>query len=482
MINKYTLQFIDNTVEQKYQEYQLNQKRKPMMQKVIKITSLIVIVKSIALLINFNLREVYSTLGYLMVTVGFILILKFQPRLIRWVLIIINYGVLIFYYEPDEGKTQYKHQLSSALIVSYQFIVMNTGEFIDTLVQVISFYSFYLVYFMEYQPDYSISLTMATFLLSFLLIITFYENASAERSKFKLTIIENKWDEILQNMIVEPCIIFNYNNFKNSFILKKSIDFIYPMDSTEELKLFLRNSKVNQSHKINLEDFIFQKVQQLNKDNIQTWNQKLIILYHKEAHNIYYSILSDTSPVILIKVKPLKCQKNENESELENKYQYKYKILIKSILHQFRLNFQQPFPNLHTIFKITVYHYLHEKIDKQFIASIKIDKILKQLKLIYPQKQITLENFYKRSKISGHKDEFYLILMEVFEIMISKQIHIRIIKNESSTKFFIYGIFIEGAKEKLTSRLHYYQRSLQALEITNQYVSLTLKSERKHIN
>jgi len=69
------------------------------------MTFLIIIVKLIALMINFSLRDVYSTIGYLIVNIGFILILKFQPHLIRWILIIINYGVLLFYYEPDEGKT-----------------------------------------------------------------------------------------------------------------------------------------------------------------------------------------------------------------------------------------------------------------------------------------------------------------------------------------------------------------------------------------
>ncbi|CAD8085976.1 unnamed protein product [Paramecium primaurelia] len=480
MINKYTLQFIDKAIEQKYQEYQLQMKRKPILQKVIMMTFLIIIAKLIALMINFSLKDVYSTIGYLVVNMVFILILKFQPHLIRWILIIINYGVLIFYYEPDEGKTQYKHQLSSALIVSYQFIVMNTGEFIDTLVQVISFYAFYLAYFIEYQPDYSVSLTLATFLLSFLLIITFYENASAERSKFKLTIIENKWDEILQNMIVEPCVIFNYNYLKSSFILKKSIEFIYTIESTEELKQFLRNSIVNQSQKTNLENFIYKKVQQLNKDNIQIWNQKLTIVYLKKVHNIYYSILSDISPIILIKVKPFKFSKNE--SELEDKYQYKYKILIKSILNQFKLISQKQFPNLNTIFKICIYHYLHEKIEKQIISFIKISKILNQLQLIYPYKQITIENYQKRSTIYGHKNLLYLVLIEVFEIMLSKQMHIRIINSESSTKLFIYGILIERAKEKLTSRLLYYQSNLEALEITNQYVSLVLKQKLQSLN
>lgn len=69
------------------------------------MTFLIIIAKLIALMINFSLKDVYSTIGYLVVNMVFILILKFQPHLIRWILIIINYGVLIFYYEPDEGKT-----------------------------------------------------------------------------------------------------------------------------------------------------------------------------------------------------------------------------------------------------------------------------------------------------------------------------------------------------------------------------------------
>lgn len=67
------------------------------------------VVKFFILMVNFSLRDLYFTISYFAVVICFILVRKFKPHFIRWILIIINYGVLIFYYEPDEGKTQYKH-------------------------------------------------------------------------------------------------------------------------------------------------------------------------------------------------------------------------------------------------------------------------------------------------------------------------------------------------------------------------------------
>ncbi|CAD8200455.1 unnamed protein product [Paramecium pentaurelia] len=474
MLNKYTLQFKDNILEQKYQEFQLQQKRKPLLQKVIFTTFLIIIAKSISSILNFSLKEVYFTIGYFVGNVILIIILKCQPQLIRWALMIINYILLFIYSDPDQGQTQYHYQLSSALIVSVQFIVMRTGDFIDALVQVVSFYSFYLICFLLYQPNFSVSVALATCLLTFLLIITFYENVSAERSKFQLTIIDDKWDEILQNMIVEPCIIFNFNQFQSSFVFKKSIDFIYTIETTDELKQFLRNSKVNLDQKINLEDFLFKKVQQIKKDNIQLWNQKLTIYYQKKVHDVFYSILQETSPIVLIKVQQFKFINQEKDSDLENKYQYKYKILIKSILLQLKLIGQFQFPNLNTIFKILIYHYLLEKINSKSIKLIKIDKMFNQLKLIYPQKQISVENLQLGTPLFGQRDSLCLILMEVFETMLSKQIHVRIINYECSTKFFIYGILNQRAKDKLLSRLNFYQRNLQIIEITDLCVKLVV--------
>ncbi|CAD8116680.1 unnamed protein product [Paramecium sonneborni] len=481
MINKYTLLFKDLTLELKYQEFQQQKKRKPLMQKLIFIIFLVIIAKLIALIMNFDLKELYVTIGYLIAILSLAFILKFKPQLSRWTLIIINYLTLLTYSQTDEGQNQYQYQLQSALIVSFQFIVINTGEFLDALMQVISFFSFYLSYFILYQPNFPYSIALTTFLFEFLLIVTFYNNISAERSKFKLTIIDDKWDQILENMMVEPCIIFNFNLLKTSFVLKKSIDFIYGIDTTEQLIQFLRNSNVNQDSKINLEDFIFKKVKQLCKDNIQLWNQKLTIKYNKKLHDIYYSILSETSPIIVIKIKQFKFSHIEKDSDLEKNYQYKYKILLKSIFLQLRFIGQYSIPCLNSILKIILYHYLLEKRDNKSIAPIKIDKVVKQMKLIYPQMQISIENCQSSFRVLGQKDSLYLVLMEVFETMLSKQIHIKIINQEFSKKFIIYGILNERAKEKLNSRLLYYKKNVEIIEITDQCVSLILQCEAQDL-
>ncbi|CAD8188989.1 unnamed protein product [Paramecium octaurelia] len=478
MLNKYTLAFKDGILEQKYQDFQLQQKRKPLLQKIIFTTFLVVITKLISSIINFSLKEIYFTIGYLGANIGLILIFKFQPQWIRWVLMMINYILLYVYSESDEGRTQYQYQLASALIISFQFIVMRTGEFIDTLVQVVSFYSFYFICLLLYQPSFSLSVALSTFLVAFLLIITFYENVSAERSKFQLTIVDDKWEEVLQNLIVEPCVLFSFNYLNSSFIFKRSIDFMLKIETTDQLKWFLRNSKVNQDKKkINLEDFIYKKVKELEIDHKQLWNQKVTIYYEKKVQDVYYSILQGTSPIVLIKVKQLKFQINEKDSDIENQYQYKYKMLIKSILHQLRLVGQFQFPALTAIFKIIMYHHLLEKLEYKQFTQIKIDKIVNQLRLVYPQKQISVESLQVGSPVFGQRDSLCLILMEVFETMLSNQIHIKVTSQYSSTQLQIYGILNERAKEKLKSRLLNYQKTLEIVDITDLCVILTITYE-----
>ncbi|CAK92625.1 unnamed protein product (macronuclear) [Paramecium tetraurelia] len=482
MLNKYTLTFKDKILEQKYQDFQTQQKRKPLLQKIIFTTFIVIITKLISSIINFSYKEIYFTIGYLAGNIGLIVIFKFQPQWIRWVLMMINYILLFVYSEPDDGKAQFQYQLASALIISFQFIVMRTGEFIDTLIQVVSFYSFYFIYLLLYQPNFSISVALATFLVVFLLIITFYENVSAERSKFQLTIVDDKWEEVLQNILVEPCVMFSFNYLNSSFIFKRSIEFMFTIETTDQLKQFLRKSKVNQDKKINLEDFIYKKVKELESDHMQLWNQKVTIYYEKKVQDVYFSILQGTSPIILIKVKQFKFQSNEKVSDIENQYQYKYKMLIKSILLQLRLVGQFQFPALTAIFKIIMYHYLLEKLEYKQITKIKIDKIINQLRLVYPQKQISVEILQLGSPIFGQRDSLCLILMEVFETILSNQIHLKVINQHGSTQLQIYGVLNERAKEKLKSRLLNYQSILENVDITDLCVNLGITNEMQSLD
>lgn len=58
-------------------------------------------------------------------------------------------------------------------------------------------------------------------------------------------------------MVTEPCVIFKFDQLRHTFILQGSFSFITKCDTNDELKNFLRKSKLTFHKKINLENFLY---------------------------------------------------------------------------------------------------------------------------------------------------------------------------------------------------------------------------------
>ncbi|CAD8094061.1 unnamed protein product [Paramecium primaurelia] len=480
MINRYTLQFKDQKLEEKYQEIQLREKRKPLVKKIIYLTFLVVLVKGTFSIITQSLDEIYGTIGYFVSDLCLIAILIIKPQYCRYALMFVNYLMMIPYLRTDDGKNQFHYQLGSALIVAFQFVIITSGEFIDALIQVLSIFSIYLAYFIIYQPNFSYAFVLSTFLICFLLLFSFYQNVAAERSKFQLTIINEQWDKILLSMVTEPCVIFNFDQLRHTFILKGSFSFIVKCNTNDELKNFLRKSKLTFHKKINLENYLYKQIDKFDKQDNNIINQSLIIELNQKAQEITYSIFSGTNPIILIKMDQCKCSKIIGEQQnliIEQQFQFKYQVLLKSIYQQFKMILVQKTSNLKGLFKLIIYHYLQEKLEQKQIKQVNLSKVFSNLKLLYTQKSIILSKNLLDFTFLGYKEALFLILIEIFECNISNQVYIQINTDSQDDKQFemlIFGIYNEKAYQILRQRLEKLQDYFNNLYLTQQYISLVI--------
>ncbi|CAD8070784.1 unnamed protein product [Paramecium sonneborni] len=489
MLNKFTLQFKDKQLEEKYQQHQLISNRLPLFKHLTFGIAVAGIVRLSQILISGNSSLWFVYLLFILAVIFLGIYVNLRKKYIRIALIIINHLIILTSLEVDNQCSPHYYYLRGASMMCIHLVILLQGEFIDAFFSLIFITSIRLLtIFLQDSIFPYPSIVIAIILIGYLLYII-YKNNLAFRSQFQLSCLDNQWDLVITTLIDDSYLLINFNENNLSFKYRKSNKFQINCENEQELKLFLRNSKLNQG-KNSLEQFLFKSIQDcIFEDTNQLLKQRIQIIYEKKELTLQYSIFLGFQPLILIQV--LKFSKfqilgDKQFEKLENSYQYKYKKLLNIVYYRLNGMMKKKYSIkiIHSMYKQILYLYLTEhcrQSSQQVIYTFKIQSVLKKIKLIYNSRSIQIMNRIQEL-VMGNKSVLCLILIDVIEQLTTNNIKISCYKqNKNEYQIKIEGIINEKAQSIIFKRLKQQEWFFKQFTIDYSCIKLNFWSELPEI-
>ncbi|CAK78788.1 unnamed protein product (macronuclear) [Paramecium tetraurelia] len=309
MMNRYSLYFKDIKLEDSYQKYWLDINRRPLLKRLVITTTLIQITDLIQIiatqqyeLLNWNYVLVHY-LSQLFLNIILILILIYKPKHVRTGLLVYNHFFATVFVIIEYQKATYSINYSKIVqlgIIGSQLIIILSSDFIQAAYQASVFPSVY-IFIWSYGEESIYYPGFVAMLLSGLVILQgLYDHQVALRSQFQLGFIDNQWENIFTQLISEQYLIFYFDNPTFSFQLSNSKNYIYKIDTTQQLKTYLRAIKLNK--KQNFEQFCYEQIQNHTNFSKDDLKQNLSIVFQGKAQIIQYSIFYSARPLILLQI------------------------------------------------------------------------------------------------------------------------------------------------------------------------------------
>ncbi|CAD8135256.1 unnamed protein product [Paramecium octaurelia] len=499
MMNRYSLYFKDTKLEDSYQKYWLDVNRRPLLKRLVITTTLIQITDLIQIiatqqyeLLNWNYVLVHY-LSQLFLNIILILILIYKPKHVRTGLLVYNHFFATVFVIIEYQKAAYSINYSKIVqlgIIGSQLIIILSSDFIQAAYQASVFPSIY-IFIWSYGEESIYYPGFVAMLLSGLVILQgLYDHQVALRSQFQLGFIDNQWENIFTQLISEQYLIFYFDNPTFSFQLSNSKNYIYKIDTTQQLKTYLRAIKLNK--KQNFEQFCYEQIQNHTNFSKDDLKQNLSILFQGKAQIIQYSIFYSVRPIILLQI--ISKDKYSYETELQiNKtlsldqnYQFKYKKFIYLLYQPLKKKCNDISASLNLlskIRKICLYANLQEYITPHSILSVQIfqlEYLFQKISFIYQDYEIQIDN--KIILITNNKELLLMFFIEIIEKTISKHLKISTLILENSLiciKFKCY--YSKKSLDQLIHKISLYSNFINKIEFEDQFIGLYIHSISQQI-
>ncbi|CAK83355.1 unnamed protein product (macronuclear) [Paramecium tetraurelia] len=494
MMNRYSLFFKDNHLEDSYQKYLLEINRKPLLKRLI-ISTTIVEISDLLQIIASGEYEVltlnYAFVHYLfeiILNLILILIFRYYPKYIGKSLLFYNHffvtAFVVIEYQDAMYSINYQKIIQIGIIGS-QFIIILQSDFIEAAYQASIFPSIYLFIWSYKQEQIYYAGIVAVVLSVLVFLQCLYEHQVALRSQFQLGFIDNQWEKIFTQLIGEQYLIFYFDNGTFSFQLSNSKNYIYKIDTTQQLKFYLRAIKLSKTQ--NFEQYCFEQIQSHKNFSQDDLKQNLTILFQGKTQIIQYSIFYSVRPLILLQVISKDKHINETQIQIDKKinldsnYQFKYKkfiYLLYQPLKKKNNDISASLNCLSKIRKICLYANLQEYITPHSILSVqifKLDYLFQKINFIYSDYDIQIDN--KINLITNNKELLLMLFIEIIEKTISKHLKISTIFLENQQvliKFTCY--YSKKSLDKLMQRIRLYSNFLNSIEFDVQFIGLYIRN------
>ncbi|CAK79128.1 unnamed protein product (macronuclear) [Paramecium tetraurelia] len=217
MLNKFTLQFKDQLLEEKYQDYQLISNRLPLFKHLTLGLTLAGIVRLCQILIYGGsviwLIPVLFVVG--VISLGSFIIMK--KKYLRIALIFINHLLIVSSLEVDNQCSPHYYYLRGASMMCIHLVILLQSEFVDAFFSLIIITTIRLLTIFLQDSIFPYPSIMAAILLIFYLLYVIYKNNLAFRSQFQLSCLDNQWDQAITTLIDDPYLLIDFN--QNNLIL-----------------------------------------------------------------------------------------------------------------------------------------------------------------------------------------------------------------------------------------------------------------------
>ncbi|CAD8044147.1 unnamed protein product [Paramecium primaurelia] len=494
MMNRYSLYFKDIQLEDSYQKYWLDVNRNPLLKRLVISTTLVQITDLLQIIVT----EQYEVLNWNYILVHYlfqlflnlilIIIKIYQPKYIRKGLLLYNHFFASAFVLIEYQKSMYSINYSKIIqlgIIGSQFIIILSSDFIEAAYQASVFPSIYIFIWSYGQEQVYYSGIVAVLLSGLVLLQGLYDHQVALRSQFQLGFIDNQWENIFTQLISEQYLIFYFDNPSFSFQLSNSKNYIYKIDTTQQLKTYLRAIKLNR--KQNFEQFCYEQIKNHKNFSKDDLKQNLSILFQGKAQLIQYSIFYSIRPIILLQI--ISKDKYMNETEilidkkinLDQNYQFKYKKFIYLLYQPLKRKCNDISTSLNLlskIRKICLYANLQEYITPHSILAVQIfqlEYLFQKLIFIYQDYEIQFDN--KITLITNNKELLLMFFIEIIEKTISKHLKIQTILLENSQICIKFGCYYsKKSLDQLIHKISLYSNFINKIDFEEQYIGLYINN------
>ncbi|CAD8206128.1 unnamed protein product [Paramecium pentaurelia] len=412
-MNKFTLKFDDEILEEQYQQVKLRKIRKPIYLGLLVLCFCMISSNAIINLITQQqtLLKTYINYSYLIFMVFQAIIVYRKPALIKYLLIISNIatGLLQFNFNDQTPAQIYYAQSSS--FTQLQAVAYFISDFQDGVIQVLALLFIRLVITSIKIDDVDLQTVLIGLASTLFILITLYVNDQNSRKEFLSSISEDLWDHSLSILIKKPHFRVQYNKEYMKIDLISSHQLFDFPGYDENICQGCNSRQILHSYKYkksNLSDFVLEQ-QQTIQNSIKVEykhhsfylrivcvgikNQNIIVIFEKRKEDTYGQIVPK-------KMRNLIFQQIKSQQKRSI-----YQILFNQGLLSILLINQMQLKEI----DIT---QMFKKLNKQYKYSMKPIKILpKSIKL-------TLQTYSSQLKI------FLIQIFQIFDQISKKRISI----------------------------------------------------------
>ncbi|CAK57104.1 unnamed protein product (macronuclear) [Paramecium tetraurelia] len=371
-MNKYTLIFKDKNIEKNYQD------QKTYGQNII-IGGLTIsfLLRCILKIINFDWVNTGVNLGVVIV----LLVLRCYSKYYfckRLSLIIANCGLSILTFMYEEPLNNYYSHLRGGNSAFTSLIIVFSGDFPEAVFQIIFIQLAKGTFTILYSTQNEYEVLSGSVLVMIIMIYYLYFHHKAIRSQYLLTLVEQKWENVLESIIENQSyfiLTFISETYQFKLASQRNCEqYFYNQD----YKQFLRESQIEKS---TLEHYFFEQIQ-LHQSNGNPTNSSIIFIKNQlSLFKLKYSIYFANQPTILIIFEPVQQSKNINLHLLYNKIILYSRILQRVITNNNNnVNFSK-LQKLQRFLRLESLLYRIEK-GKYAVNSINLKKFLEKFDLI----------------------------------------------------------------------------------------------------
>ncbi|CAD8118475.1 unnamed protein product [Paramecium sonneborni] len=426
-MHKIKLQFLNPDVENNYIQEQQFPKRKFYLKLCTVGLQALLITKLIFSLVEKNYLVTYP----LLVTWGFTIPFSFIPVKtdiqirINIVFLNIAYVVYLLFFDPQDEATimYFKGSTQMAANIVNIFVL----EFIESSILSFVILILRIIHLLLYSNSIDLSSILFGGLVNFILVSMLYIHHKALRSKYLLTKTDQRWENILKQIVHnQKFILINFDQDKLKFTCTTST-FSKKIQSQDEVINFIRNSKILN---FTFEQYLYKTITKFQTNSVDNLNNIIMITYKRQLIKLNFSVFYGNQPTILI-------QKHTPLQELHyKKYSNFTQLYLQIVIFLIRIIKENK--NFNSVKfqiiakKLFLKNLVVEIYNQNFTSkTISLRKLIKNTTLLKnPNKQIQL--LFKDLIFTTIPKIFHIYLAFIFECSNNELILVKVEQNKNN--------------------------------------------------
>ncbi|CAD8128028.1 unnamed protein product [Paramecium sonneborni] len=422
-MNSFFLYFKDPRVEQSYQI--TNQHSKRLTTFICLSLGFIVafITKVIQSSHEKNNNGFISNLSMLIYLVVQIIFFWRNNSYLRLGIILLNHSVTIFFiaFEDRTGVDNQMAMLQGVNQMAATYLLVLTGEYVDGMITIIILQIFRLLWGIFKSDGMQYSALVTSTLLILYINYYNYQYNKAKRSQYLLTLADTRWEDILNKLLLQQSYLilqFSEENLRFSVRQIRNCEKLFKND--EEAYFFLKQA-TNQN-KI-MQNVIYGFIRKFQKNNQQTFNNTLLINFHKRTIRAEISIYQGDKPTILLLFKDFFYERKINTKAISIQYQKMLKLIVNILNQVNQYSFCQK--KYQSIQRKLIFIHLMQNFKRNIkLKNIYLNDFLNNVIKLHQDVKI-ITQYYCNPSIQTLVNILQIVILQIFQNIQSQQILIR---------------------------------------------------------